>query len=72
VKAGFIDCLPTEMIAGKIQPGMVSQHPAVISARTRHDELRGRSVDISGRQENRRHIADLERTLGRVVEAAFD
>ena len=39
VRAGFIDCLPTEMIAGKIQPGMVSQHPAVIAARTRHDEV---------------------------------
>ena len=72
VKAGFIDCLPTEMIPGKLIPGMIQGHPAVIAARTRHDELRGRSVDFSARQENRRHVADLERTLGRVVEAAFD
>jgi len=71
VRAGYIDCLPTEMIPGKLTPGMIQGHPLVIAARQRHDELRGRSVDISGRQENRRHIADLERSLSSALEAAF-
>jgi hypothetical protein len=71
IRVGFIDCLPTELVAGKIQPGMVQQHPSVIAGRQRHEQLRSRSLDIFARQENRRHIADLERWLSSVVEAAF-
>lgn len=70
-KIGYIDVPATEVAPGKLLPGMIQGHPLVIAARQRHEELRGRSVDFSARQENRRHIADLERTLGRVVEAAF-
>ena len=71
LRIGFIDALPTEVVPGKLTPGMVSQHPAVHSARQRHEQLRSRSLDIFARQENRRHIADLERWLSSVVEAAL-
>ena len=46
MRAGFVDGLPMEMLAGKITPGMIHGHPAVIEARTRHDELRGRSGEF--------------------------
>jgi len=71
VRLGYIDALPTEVVPGKLLPGMIQGHPLVIAARQRHEELRTRSLDISARQKNRRHIADLERSLARVVEAAF-
>ena len=71
VRAGYHDADPFDPDPSKILPGWIAAHPAVIAARQRHEELRSRSVDFSARQENRRHIADLERTLGRVVEAAF-
>jgi hypothetical protein len=71
LRIGFIDALPTEVVPGKLTPGMVSQHPAVHSARQRHEQLRSRSLDMSTRQENQRHIADLERSLQRVVESAL-
>ncbi len=71
VRLGYIDALPTEVVPGKLLPGMLAGHPLVIAARQRHEELRGRSVDFSARQENRRGIVDLERSLSSVVEAAF-
>ena len=71
VRAGYHDADPFDPDPSKILPGWIAAHPAVIAARQRHEELRSRSVDISGRQENRRHIADLERSLSSVVEAAF-
>jgi len=71
VRAGYHDADPFDPDPSKILPGWIAAHPAVIAARQRHEELRSRSVDISGRQENRRHVADLERSLSSVVEAAF-
>jgi hypothetical protein len=71
VRAGYHDADPFDPDPSKILPGWIAAHPAVAAARQRHEELRSRSVDFSARQENRRHVADLERTLGRVVEAAF-
>ena len=70
-KIGYIDVPATELAPGKLDSRMIQGHPLVIAARQRHEELRSRSVDISGRQENRRHVADLERSLSSVVEAAF-
>ncbi|MEC7557026.1 MAG: hypothetical protein VYA32_07610 [Planctomycetota bacterium] len=71
VRIGYHDADPFDPDPSKIFPGWIVAHPAVIAARQRHDQLRERSLDISGRQENRLVIADLELTLSAAVEMAI-
>jgi hypothetical protein len=66
---GYVEAEPEALVIGKITPGMVNSHPAVVEARNKYESLSAHADATAFRQGNAEALHRTEQRLAQVRQA---